>query len=81
MCTGVTSTDAGRCTPRARTSKHTSGHTQARSLTGVHGKAASGALHEAMNSPDTSGSTLEQSHLNAVTATGVSPVLTTWRCT
>lgn len=43
---------------------------QARSPTGVHGKAASGALHEAMSSPDTSGSTLEQSHSNAVTATG-----------
>lgn len=43
---------------------------QVRSPTGVHGKAASGALHEAMSSPDTSGSTLEQSHSNAVTATG-----------
>lgn len=43
-----------------------------RSPTGVHGKAASGALHEAMSSPDTSGSTLEQSHSNAVTATGES---------
>lgn len=45
---------------------------QERSPTGVHGRAASGALHEAMNSPDTSGSTLEQSHSNAVTATGES---------
>lgn len=43
---------------------------QVRSPTGVHGKAASGALHEAMSSPDTSGSTLEQSHSNAATATG-----------
>lgn len=43
---------------------------QVRSPTGVHGRAASGALHEAMNSPDTSGSTPEQSHSNAVTATG-----------
>lgn len=47
---------------------------QVRSPTGVHGKAASGALHGAMNSPDTSGSTLERSHSNAVTATGESEV-------
>lgn len=43
---------------------------QVRSPTGVHGRAASGALHEATSSPDTSGSTPEQSHSNAVTATG-----------
>lgn len=43
---------------------------QVRSPTDVHGKAASGALHGAMSSPDTSGSTLERSHSNAVTATG-----------
>lgn len=43
---------------------------QVRNPTGVHGKAASGALQEVMSSPDTSGSTLEQSHSNAVTATG-----------
>lgn len=41
-----------------------------RSPTGVHGKAVNGALHGAMSLPDTSGSTLEQSHSNAVTATG-----------
>ena len=41
-----------------------------RSPTGVHGRAASGVLHEAMSSPDTSGSTPERSHSNAVTATG-----------
>lgn len=45
-------------------------HFQGRNPTGVHGKAASGALQEVMNSPDTSGSTLERSHSNAVTATG-----------
>lgn len=43
---------------------------QVRNPTGVHGKAASGALQEVMSSPDTSGSTLEQSHSNVVTATG-----------
>lgn len=43
---------------------------QVRSPTGAHGRAASGALHGAMSSPDTSGSTLEQSHSNAATATG-----------
>lgn len=43
---------------------------QVRSPTGVHGRAASGASHAAMSSPDTSGSTPEQSHSNAATATG-----------
>lgn len=45
-------------------------HFQVRSPTGVHGKAVNGALHEATSLPDTSGSTLEQSHSNAATATG-----------
>lgn len=43
---------------------------QVRNHTGVRGRAVSGVLHEAMSWPDTSGSTLGQSHSNAVTVTG-----------
>lgn len=70
ICRGVPEAETSALPDKCEIVLTPCSYLQVRSPTGVHGKAASGALHEAMSSPDTSGSTPERSHSNAATAKG-----------